>query len=651
LYACNTGGAAIGALLASYAIIPALGVKSTTLLAALLNLLVALGALELGKSIIVNLAKPVANASNSLIISSGSRWVLFGAWFALAAGGVLSLGLEVIYVHMLSIVAGNSVYAFGLMLATFLTGLALGGEAGRRLIRRADTPVAVWLVMTQLALAVALILGTQAWDAIPEYFGSFADYPIVNGFRAHETIRGLVCAAVMIPPTILIGLSYTLAMHLATSCSNGRHMRLVGLSAALNTSGNILGVFLFGFVLLPKLGGLQASRVAALIALAIAVVVMVAATRRLWLGRLGAALVAAVVLLIGIPATLDYRALGSGASVYFAAQDWGDIIDHAESVDGGLTMVARRATEHGDVHTLLTNGKFQGNDATHGEVKAQIGFAAMSLLHQPSRGNALVIGYGTGMTSRVLHDAGFKHLDIAELSRDVIRLADGHFGHINERVSQLPGVTTHITDGRNMLLLSQQRYDIISIEITSIWFAGAASLYNQEFYKLAKVRMADDGVLQQWVQLHHMSQPDLLTIIGTLRAEFKYVSLYVVGGQGVLIATDDKTRAEVDPRSAAALDAAPGLEAIRIMAGRPFTGMATDRALSAQETDVLLDKVALGRSLWVSTDNNLRLEYSTPKANVQTPDLSESNNLRLLATARAAYAASQAKTAAQEVIR
>lgn len=87
------------------------------------------------------------------------------------------------------------------------------------------------------------------------------------------------------------------------------------------------------------------------------------------------------------------------------------------------------------------------------------------------------------------------------------------------------------------------------MEISSIWFAGAASLYNQEFYRLAVPKLKSDGVLQQWVQLHHMSPTDFLTIIGTLRAEFSYVSLYLVGGQGILIATNDISRAGLTPRS------------------------------------------------------------------------------------------------------
>ncbi len=274
------------------------------------------------------------------------------------------------------------------------------------------------------------------------------------------------------------------------------------------------------------------------------------------------------------PARLDYEMLSSGANVYFAPQKWGTVIDHAESIDGGLTTVTTRPLEDATVKTLLTNGKFQGNDAQRGEVQAQIGFAALPLLHQGRRENALVLGYGTGASSRVLHDAGFAHLEIADLSRDVVRMADAHFASINGKVSQQPGVQTHITDGRNLLLLTKRQYDVISIEISSIWFAGAASLYNREFYQLARAKMRPDGVLQQWVQLHHMAPTDLLTIIGTLRAEFAYVSLYVVGGQGILIATNDAAHAEPLPAVVAALDAAPRLQAVRDLAGRSFADIA-----------------------------------------------------------------------------
>ncbi|MGZ9711303.1 fused MFS/spermidine synthase [Glaciimonas sp. GNP009] len=648
LYACNTTGAALGALLTSYAVIPFFGVRMTTIIAAILNLLVALAALELAKKLhTASRALPIVNTPNSDvthpakagehqdIVPVGSG-ILAGALVALGLGGVLSLGLEVVYVHLLSIVAGNSVYAFGLMLATFLVGLAIGGECGRRLLERSGTDRPAWLAVTQIALAATVSLGAWGWDMIPVWFIGFGQIPAFASFESREIVRGLVCALVMIPPTVCIGASYTLAMDLATSSTSSRRgITMLGLSAALNTLGNIAGVLLFGFVLLPWLGGLVVSKIVAGSALLIAAVVTVSVATHRTRQRLGSGLAVVIVLILISPSRLDYNTLSKGANVYFTAQNWGTVIDHAESIDGGLTMVTRHANHAingGVVTTLLTNGKFQGNDAKKGEVQAQIGFAALPLLHQNLRNNALVIGYGTGATSRVLHDAGFAHIDIAELSRDVVAMANRYFSGVNGGVSYLARVQTHITDGRNLLLLTPRKYDVISIEITSIWFAGAASLYNREFYQLARSRLRPEGVLQQWVQLHHMASTDLLTIIATLRAEFSYVSLYVVGGQGILIATNDAARSHASPAITAALDTSPQLQSVRELAGRHFASIADDLLLSPNMVDTLLNRFSVQREKWISTDNNLKLEYNTPKANANSPDRSFEANLTLLRT-------------------
>ena len=111
---------------------------------------------------------------------------------------------------------------------------------------------------------------------------------------------------------------------------------------------------------------------------------------------------------------------------------------------------------------------------------------------------ALVIGYGTGMTTRAIYDSGFKEIDLVDLSEDILVLADKYFNVINENVRSKKNVYTHITDGRNYLKLTDKKYDLISMEITSIWFAGASYLYNQEFYKIAKQEKYFDGVLRQF---------------------------------------------------------------------------------------------------------------------------------------------------------
>jgi len=632
LYFANTAGAALGALLTAYFVIPAVGAHRTTLIAAMLNLMAALGAIELFKATVGGAATATTGAATAGMppaqrsISPRLRWA---ALLALGIGGVLSLGLEVVYVHMLSIVAGNSVYAFGLMVATFLVGLSAGGEAARRLLLRPTHDPAAALTAALLGLGASVALGGMFWNGIPEYFGSYAGYPAARTFASREAIRGLVCALVMIPPTLFIGATYVLAMDIVTTGGDAKKTIALGMGAAVNTVGNIAGVLLFGFVVLPAIGGLQSGQIIAAAALLLAGLVALMGAR-IRMPVIGAAVAALGVFWLGARAQLDYDALSTGSNVYFSSQRWGKVIDYAESIDGGLTTVAEADTPRGKVRTLLTNGKFQGNDALGGEMQAQIGFALAPLLHQERRERALVIGYGTGVTSRVFHEAGFREVDVAELNGDIVRMADRYFGRVNGHASQAPGVRLHVTDGRNLLLLTPQRYDVISLEITSIWFAGAASLYKQEFYRLARSKLEADGVLQQWVQLHRLSPVDILHIIGSIRAEFSHVSLYVLGGQGVLVATNSSSRAEWRPDAVAALKKSPQLAEVRNILGRDVETIRTELVLAPQGVARYLAEVGVDPRLWVSTDVNLRLEYDTPKANVNDAEKSFKANFELL---------------------
>jgi hypothetical protein len=191
-------------------------------------------------------------------------------------------------------------------------------------------------------------------------------------------------------------------------------------------------------------------------------------------------------------------------------------------------------------------------------------------------------------------------------------------------------VTLHVTDGRNLLLLGESRFDLISIEISSIWFAGAASLYNREFYRLAKQRLAADGVLQQWLQLHRLSPADILSVIATVRTEFRYVSLYVIGQQGILVATNAEEHRLPISRALKALRQQDSLAEVRRIAGRDFSTIAGDLLLTPEALDRFISHHGLDPAWLASTDNNLLLEYSTPKANVNDPEQSYAQNVAML---------------------
>lgn len=637
LYGANTLGAAMGALMAGYWIIPSLGVFRTTLVAALVNILVAAVALHLSQQL-KPLEKTSPTASMQGLISNlgvradDKRLGLF-ALTLLAVGGFITLALKVLYIHLLAVVAGNSTYAFSLMLFTFLIGLGLGA-AGIGYVMRwyRDPPnLLAWL---EIGLAVSVLLGIFQWSELPDYFASFADYPLVKGFGAREVVRGAVCFVTMLPPALLTGAIYPVAMECIGQAYPGTQVQKLGLAAAVNTLGNIAGVLVAGFILLPRLGAMHSLQLLATLSLFLSVMAIFMFSQAPRLFRWVPVFLVLPVFALQ-PDSFDYDKLSSGANVYFMPQGFGRVVDRAESADGGLTSVTLRDPQQdgATVLTLLTNGKFQGNNALGGEMMAQAGFALAPLLHTPFRERALVIGLGTGVSARTLHDAGFASLDIVDLSADIVHMATKHFGRVNLGVTKKKGVEIHITDGRNFLMLQPDKYDVISMEVSSIWFAGAASLYNQEFYRLAKQRLVDRGVLQQWIQLHHITPVDILYILGSVRAEFRYIWLYVIGGQGMIIASNTLDAAP-SVANTQLLEQTESLDELLKLFEKRTESLLDALVLSPDTTDAFLGSFKVSPSFWISTDDNLFLEYSTPKGNVLDSVASYTRNLEFIKNKR-----------------
>jgi hypothetical protein len=160
----------------------------------------------------------------------------------------------------------------------------------------------------------------------------------------------------------------------------------------------------------------------------------------------------------------------------------------------------------------------------------------------------------------------------------------------------------------------------VSIELTSGWFAGAGNLYNEEFYELVSKRLADGGVLQQWFQLHHTSQRIVAATIASMRAVFPHVMIAVTGHQGQLLASRTPF--------AVSRDALFDLEGIGYVRSTLESGHLVDyvkRILVDDEgVDRFIqssrDRFGLTGDELVSRDDNMLLEYATPRTNVPSAD-------------------------------
>jgi spermidine synthase len=444
--------------------------------------------------------------------------------------------------------------------------------------------------------------------------------PYADTWALRETARGLVAFIALVVPATAMGALFPIVLRsIADRANVGAE---VGKLTALNTLGSIAGSLLAGFVLLPRFGS-QTS----LLAIAAAYAALALAAALTWRGSalpkmgrvvaVGCAFAAAVIAVV--TPRWDLAKLTSGANVYFASGPEPEAIEMVrEDVHGGVTTVVRS----GDMLTLYTNGKFQGNNGY--ELEAQRAFAHLPCLLATRHERAFTIGLGTGTTAGTLAAYEFDSIQVAEISPAIAYAARTYFASINGNVFDDPRFLLLNEDGRNALLVSTERYDVVGIEISSIWFAGAANLYSREFYAIVRARLAEGGVLQQWVQFHHMRRRELASVLATVRSVFPHVALFAHGNQGIIVAGENalfisRARAETLARRPSVAALLEGAE-LGDLAGDLLV---TDEALDHFVADSAREANLSPEALW-STDDNLYLEYATPKNNVaDTPSIEE----------------------------
>lgn len=613
LYAANTLGGALGALGSAYLILPWLGLQTTIWAAAAVSALVGVAAIGLGRSAVARIEEAekapleIGDAPSeeraATHVSPAERRLLAG--FAVLSGGLV-FASEVISTHLLALLIGNSAFAFGLILAIFLVCLFAGASAAPLAHRRlGEHALPVGLAVTGLAIAATLSL----WDQLPEFFAGMGGE--VTTFHGRELVRGLAALSILIVPTTLMGLTFPLVLQRVANVPDVG--ALVGRLTAINTVGAVVGSLATGYLLLPLLGS-QGSLRALAVAFAAAGLVAVVARRgdRARARSFGGAVALAGLALALLSPTWDLARLTSGNNVYFDHYNPPDeIVEIREDKHGGVTTV----TKKDGVTTLYTNGKFQGNNGA--EMSAQRFFAHYPGMFVNGWDRALAIGLGTGTTAGTLTAYPYENIDVVEISPAIVSAAERYFSGPNRNALSDPRVKLTLADGRNFLLLSEHRYDLIGIELTSIWFAGAASLYSQEFYGLVRDHLTPDGIFQQWVQLHHMSTRDFATLLNTLHLEFEHIALFYGGGQGILVASNAPLSADM-----AALEKLQNTPAMRevLPADRPFQTLFRDVLLAGEGVDHFLahtaDELGIAQAELVSNDDNLYLEYATPRGNV-----------------------------------
>ncbi|HTQ80638.1 MAG TPA: fused MFS/spermidine synthase [Thermoanaerobaculia bacterium] len=591
VYALDTLGAATGALLAGFLLVPGVGLSISTLLLGAFAAGLGLYVLRLGEALggpattvtsgsagteaaaelPVPATKPAAGGPGGRRKAKGApppatplstpapapfeprRIPLVLAIFFLT--GLAALLLETGWNRFFYVLSGTNVYSLSVVLAGFLSGIGLGSLLLRRWVDRLrDLAGTVAWLYAAIALGGTLVFRSAGFFE-RVYLGSVSTSDSYYGFqiKIYLTIFGIVLAA-----TLAMGANFPLVARLATP--GGERGQGAGRAFFANTAGAVLGAYLGEFVLLPSWGfsGLLLVTLG-LYTLAALVFLWLSPRRRRTLALTAALLVAAFALAPPLlPLTLPFHAvyyhgLRAGSWLAFEAQvEAMEVVHRAEGFYGEVAVVRLD-----DYLLLKHNGKTDASTSPDDNY-AQLLLGHLPLWLHPRPRAVLNIGLGGGATLRaVTHHREVESITQVELDPLVTAAARTDFAAFNDHALADPRVELVTNDGRNFIESSRRQWDVIISEPPNIWVSGVSGLFTREFYQAVRRRLAPGGLLCQWFPLHELERDDLRLALATVTSVFPQAALWTNGVDAVVVA--GATLPGPDPARLAAAAAEPGI--------------------------------------------------------------------------------------------
>jgi spermidine synthase len=607
LYATNTAGAIAGTLLAGFWLIGERGLTFSFRLAAAVNIAVGVIAL-IGSRLWEARHAPAVNApppetmegdAPETVLPERTRVVVLVVF---TISGFVSLALEVVWFRVLLLYLESTTYAFTIMLATVLAGIALGSYAVAPLMRFRIDWVKV-LVATEIVASVVAL--ASLWLLSQSY--SLVDPARDTGLADSDIQPMLVTSALAIlPTTLLFGFAFPIGVRLWTAAPPGvtdGSGRRVGVFYAFNVAAGIVGSVVAGFVLVPQFGTRRSLvALAALLLVSGLLVVFVSARPRVSLTLAAAS--------VGVFALTTATAVPNPYAAALEHRYPGERLLWQE--EGIQTTVSIHATAAEQQHTIMYLDGLHQASTVPGVLAGHRGIGTLPMAVHPDPDSALVIGLGGGVTAGGLAAFGHREVDVVELSDEVVQGARRFFSDVNGDVLDQPNVDVRIDDGRNYLLTTDEKYDVITADIILPHHAGAGNLWSVDYWRLARDALEDGGIMAQWIPAR--SDTEYKLIMRSFLEVFPNATLWAGGSMMI----GSKQPVTLDPAVFERKLTNPKARAALPEVG--VTGFGDLVALYASDADKMRAFVGEGPLL---TDDRPRLEYERSLDTTRRrPDLS-----------------------------
>jgi len=413
---------------------------------------------------------------------------------AYALIGAASLELEVAWTRLYGMLMLRTEYVVAVILAVFLSGIAIGSM----LVRRTDG--CRWLAYMPVLVATFVLISLYALPLL----ATWAEGMQADSLAAAMTKQGLAIALCTLPVTLMLGA--WLPMLSRVIGSDGAGAWLYG----ANSVGAALGALATGFMLVPLLGTAATVCMAALL-LFVAGMTWVE-NRQFWLALPLLVLLSLPVARLPDAATLLPRAL-NGAMERLRHEDAISVTHVVDMPDGQRLLLS-------DLHRMDAS-----TDPT--AVAIQKNQARLPMLLLPHARSVLFLGLGTGITASASLAYPRVQRTAVELSAGAIRAAASDFSLVNKQVMRRMHVIRD--DARHFLSTHEAAYDLVIGDLFHPDMVGRSALLSVQQFERGRRHLSPDGLYVQWLALNQFDVYSMQVVLESFRHVFPDAVMFVDG--------------------------------------------------------------------------------------------------------------------------
>jgi spermidine synthase len=444
---------------------------------------------------------------NKLII------VIFGI------SGMTALIYEIVWIRPLSLIFGTTIFAISIIVAAFLSGLALGSWLAGRYIDKLENPLKYYGFI-EIGIGLFGLMLISLFTVLPGFYLDIYHLTSPN-FSFFFVLQFTLAFLLILIPTTLMGATMPIILK-SYSKDFQKLGRDVGRLYSVNNIGAVLGTIAAGFLLIPLLGVQTSIMVTAIINITIGLIIL--GISKSMNKKLVVSMIVAAIL-IGSFSSYNSELIGFGMwqhvqpklnmEIVDTVLEKQEIVFHKESLYSTVTVYHNNI----GLDIMQINTKTQcSSDFEVVEGMKRLGSIPYGLFehnNQKKPSSALNVGLGCGYTSKWLSE----HVKTTTIEIDqVVVEATSKFFESDIDHDLV------IDDARNWLTRNDVKYDIITAQPNDPfdgWY-----FFTYEFISLTDSKLSENGILAFWVPVFYMSGDDFDIMYNTFHSVFPYVYIY-----------------------------------------------------------------------------------------------------------------------------